>query len=167
MESKTYLKNLRESTKKLRFFLDEVKKRNPVDALDYLYYAPQKAGRVLYQALKSALNNAKNTLKVPDDLLEWKQFTIEEGQKLKRYKPGGRGTAKPYKIRFSHIKIVLEAKPSVDTPKQSEQLGIKKAVEKKNTERVEKTESIVQTDKRVYDVEEKSEVSTKSRKKTK
>ena len=79
-------------------------------ALDFLYYAPQKAAKIMYQALKSALNNAKNTLKVDENLLEWKLLTVEEGYKLKRYRPGGRGTPKPFRIRFSHIKIVLGAK---------------------------------------------------------
>lgn len=109
MESKTYLKNLRESPKKLRFFLPEVKKRIPSEALEYLYYAPQKSARVLYQALKSAVTNAKSILKTDENLLKWKLLTIEEGYKLKRYRPGGRGTPKPFKIRFSHIKIILGA----------------------------------------------------------
>lgn len=125
MESKTYLKNLRASPKKLRFFLPEIKKRNPANALDYLYYAPQKAAKVMYKALKSALSNAKNTLKVNEDLLEWKLFTVEEGYKLKRYKPGGRGTPKPFKIRFSHIKIILGAKELPAKVKQ-EEIKVKK-----------------------------------------
>ncbi len=123
MESKTYLKNLKMSPKKLRFFLPELKKKKPAMALDYLFYAPQKAAKILYFALKSALTNAKNTLKVSEDLLEWKVLTVEEGQKLKRYKPGGRGTAKPFKIRFSHVKIILGTE-------QTEQKKIEQPIEK-------------------------------------
>ncbi len=126
MESKTYLKNIHISPKKLRFFLPVIKKMNPASSLDYLYYSPQRSAKVLYQALKSAITNAKNVLKVDEDLLEWKLFTIEEGQKLKRYKPGGRGTAKPYKVRFSHIKIVLNAKPTAQLQT--------KVIEEKKTE---------------------------------
>ncbi len=119
MESKTYLKNLKMSPKKLRFFLPELKKKKPMMALDHLLYAPQQAAKMLYFAIKSALNNAKNTLKVPENLLEWKLFTVEEGQKLKRYKPGGRGTAKPFKIRSSHVKIILSTlKPADELKKQ-------------------------------------------------
>lgn len=141
MESKTYLKNLKMSPKKLRFFLPELKKKKPVAALDYLFYAPQKAAKILYFALKSALTNAKNTLKVPEDLLEWKVLTVEEGQKLKRYKPGGRGTAKPFKIRFSHVKIVLGTKQTEAIKEQE----VKKDVEKKE----EKTKSKVSTKSRL------------------
>lgn len=108
-ESKTYLKNLAISPKKLRFYLKAVKKLSPKEALDYLFYGSQKATKVLYQALKSAISNAKQTLKVDENLLKFKLFTIEEGLKLKRYRPGSRGTVKPILKRRSHIKIVLTA----------------------------------------------------------
>lgn len=124
MESKTYLKNLRIAPKKLRFFLPVLKKKAPAAALDYLYYSPERAAKVLYQALKSALTNAKNVLKVDENLLEWKLLTIEEGHKQKRWRPGGRGTAKPFRIRFSHVKIVLGAKqqPKVKEVEQKKEI---------------------------------------------
>jgi len=106
-ESRTYLKNIDISPKKLRFYLKSVKKLTPIAAMDHLYYGEQRATKILYQAVKSAINNAKNTLKVTEDLLKFKVFTIEEGLKLKRYRPGGRGTPKPIMKRKSHIKIIL------------------------------------------------------------
>lgn len=106
-ESITYIKNLPISPKKLRFFLDSIKKYSPSEVLDYLYYSRQKAGKIFYQAIKSAVSNAKSTLKVPENLLKFKLLTVEEGLKLKRYQPGGRGMAKPYLKRKSHIKIIL------------------------------------------------------------
>jgi len=106
-ESITYLKNIAIPSKKLRFYLSAVKKMSPVTALDHLFYGRQKATKVLYQAIKSAVSNAKQSLKVNDDLLKFRLFTIEEGQKLKRYRPGGRGTPKPIIKRKSHIKIIL------------------------------------------------------------
>ncbi len=110
MESKTYIKNLRISPKKLRFFLPEIKKLTPKTSLDFLFYTNNKAARFFYQVIKSALSNARNTLKVEDDLLEFKTLIVEEGQKLKRYRAGSRGTAKPYRRRFAHIKIILVVK---------------------------------------------------------
>jgi large subunit ribosomal protein L22 len=109
MESKTYIKNVRISPKKLRFLLPEIKKLKPLAAINYLIYTPQKSAKIFYKAIKSALDNAKNILKVNEDLLQFKLLTVEEGHKLKRYHPGGRGTAKPKVARFSHIKIILEA----------------------------------------------------------
>jgi len=117
MESKTYLKNLRASPKKLRFLLPAIKKMKPLIALDYLYYAPNKMAKILYKAVKSAITNAKNTLKVNDDVLEWSLLTIEQGRALKRFKPGSRGNAKPIKKRFAHIKIILKVKAQVKSKK--------------------------------------------------
>lgn len=112
MESLTYQKNIKESPKKLRFLLDAVIKLSPIKAMDYLMYTPKKSARVLYQSLKSAISNAKNTLKTSENLLKFKLLTIEEGNKLKRYRHGGRGTAKPIRRRLSHIKIILVADQS-------------------------------------------------------
>jgi len=116
MESKTYIKNIKISPKKLRFLLPAIKKLTPVQALNNLMYTPKKAARFFYTAIKSAVNNAKNTLKTNEDLLKFKLLTVEEGQKLKRFKPGGRGTAKIILRRFSHIKIILEAPTLLKKP---------------------------------------------------
>jgi len=34
-------------------------------------------------------------------------LAVDEGRKLKRFRPGGRGTVKPIVRRFSHLTIVL------------------------------------------------------------
>jgi len=110
MESQTYIKNAKISPKKLRFLLPAIKKLKPVLALDYLFYTRKKAAKIFYKSIASAISNAKNVLKVDPELLEFRLLTVEEGQKLKRFKPGGRGGVKPIKRRFSHIKIILAAK---------------------------------------------------------
>ncbi|KKQ23630.1 MAG: 50S ribosomal protein L22 [Candidatus Roizmanbacteria bacterium GW2011_GWC2_37_13] len=124
-KSKTYLKNIAMSPKKLRFYIESIKKMSPAIALDHLFYGKQKATKILYQALKSAISNAKQSLKVEDDLLKFGVFTIEEGRKLKRYRPGGRGTPKPIVKRRSHIKIVL-IKSENDKSMTKSKLQIKK-----------------------------------------
>jgi len=112
MESTTYIKNIKTSPKKLRFLLPEIKKYQPAECLNYLFYNNKKVAKIFYQAIKSAINNAKNTLKVTDNLLKFKVLTIEEGQRLKRYRAGSRGSANPIKKRTAHIKITLIANNS-------------------------------------------------------
>jgi len=132
MEATAYFKNLHISAKKLRFILPEIKKMSPSESLIRLFYSPKKGARVFYKAIKSAIDNAKYTLKVSDDLLEFKLFTVEQGNALKRFRPGGRGTAKPYKKKYSHIKIVLtvkQAKKGVPVVKSLP--SVKKVVTKK------------------------------------
>lgn len=127
MESLTYLQNLRIPPKKLRFYLDSVKKMTPNNALKQLYYGKQRSTQILYKAIKSAVANATLTLKTSSDLLKFKLLTIEEGQTLKRYLPGSRGNVKPVRKHNSHVKIILVAK---DTVKPAVKVEDKK-VEKK------------------------------------
>ncbi len=119
MESLTYVKNVDLSAKKMRFMLDAIKKMKPLRALDHLLYTAKKPARIYYSAIKSAINNAKQALKTSEDLLEFKTFLIEEGRKIKRFRAGSKGIAKPIVRRFSHIKIILVAKQPV-TVKQPE-----------------------------------------------
>lgn len=115
MQLQTYLKNISVSPKKLRFMLPDIKKMKPTRAVEKLFYAQQRSAHVLYKALQSAISNASRALKCDADLLKFKLFTIEQGQKLKRFRAGSRGTAKPVVHRYSHIKIILETDESINT----------------------------------------------------
>jgi large subunit ribosomal protein L22 len=136
MESLTYIKNVKVSPRKLRFLLPSIKKLSPAASLDFTFYSPKKGAKFYHKAIKSAITNAKAALKVNEDMLEFKVLTIEEGQKLKRYNPGGRGTAKPYVKRSSHIKIILKAKQPLSTVKPA---VVKTAVKKQETKKEEKS----------------------------
>lgn len=127
METKAYFINLPVSPKKARFYLPAIKKLKPVESLEFLMYERTDASVILYKAIKSALSSARQILKVEDNLLIFKLLTVEQGQKLKRYKPGSRGNAKPINRRMSHIKIILEAKPGKKT---DEKVKVKKLASK-------------------------------------
>ena len=131
MESTTYLKNVRIAPKKLRFFTEYIKKLSPSKAIEQLLYSTEKPSQIFYKSIKSAVSNAKQTLKVGDDLLQFKTLTIEEGQKMKRYRPGGRGTARMIRKRSSHIKIVLTVKADAVVNKKTKEPKVEpvKAIE--------------------------------------
>jgi large subunit ribosomal protein L22 len=78
-----------------------------------LRYTNKAPAKFLYKAIQSALTNAKNTLSTGEDMLQFKVLTVEEGRKLKRFRPGGRGMAKPYVHKYSHIKVVLMPRSGV------------------------------------------------------
>ena len=116
MDSRTYSKNLRISPKKLRFILPEIKKLTPADALVQLFYSSNHPSKIFYTSIKSAITNAINVLKVDERVLRFKHLSVEEGQKLKRFRAGGRGTAKPIMKRYAHIKIILNAEEQKINP---------------------------------------------------
>jgi len=107
MEIKTKIKHLRISPKKLRFLIDEIKNVKPVDALSILLYNSKKGAKILLKAIKSAIDNAKNNYKIDKNSLIFKFLSVDSGRSLKRFRPGGRGTTKPFKRRTSHITIIL------------------------------------------------------------
>lgn len=157
MESITYFKNVKSTPKKLRLYLNEIKKLSPQDALDYLMYSTNKQSKLYYKALHSAISNATNTLKVSPDMLQFKLFTIEEGRKLKRYQAGSRGSAKPVLKRLSHIKIILTEKTVGKNETQVKELKKEepkaKASEKKEVKAVAKKEKVEKPKKEVKKTE--------------
>ncbi len=132
MESRAYIKNIKISPKKLRLILPEIKKLSPAEALERLFYTPKKSAKIFYKAIKSAVDNAKLTLKTAEKELKFKLLTVEEGRKLKRYQAGGRGTAKPIMKRYAHIKIVLETLKTSKTKDQISNKSSNKSFKQKN-----------------------------------
>lgn len=144
METTAYFKNVHITPKKLRFMLDDIKKMKPAQALQHLYYSPKKGAEIFYKAIKSAIDSARYTLKTNDDMLQFKLLTIEQGNKLKRFRPGGRGTAKSYAKKFAHIKIILTAQKVAPVESKKEvKLVEKKPLPIRSDKKVAKKKAVV------------------------
>jgi len=136
MEAKASVTDVHTTPKKLRILLTDVKKMSPVKAMDHLLYSPKKSANILYKVIKSAVDNAEATLQIDAHLLEFKLLKVDQGHALRRYNPGSRGNAKPYRKQFSHIQVVVGVKPgksvkSVESVKPEGQIEDVKPVEKK------------------------------------
>lgn len=129
MESRASFKNVKITPKKLRSLLPAIKKMKPQVAVEHLLYSPKRGAKVLYKVIRSAMANAKVTLKTEDSSLQFKALFVDEGHTLKRYKAGSKGAAKPIAREFSHITVVLEAVKEVVEPKKAEM--IKKVINTK------------------------------------
>lgn len=110
MEAKASVTDVHSTPKKLRVLLTDIKKMTPVKAMDHLFYSPKKSANILYKVIKSAVDNAKATLQIDANLLEFKLLKVDQGHALRRYNPGSRGNAKPYRKQFSHINVVVGVK---------------------------------------------------------
>jgi len=117
MNNQTIIKDVHVSPKKLRFLMDFVKKLRPVDAVDHLAYMSQHSARVLKSAIQAAISSSVSALKTVPDMLKFRVLTIDQGHVLKRFRAGGRGTAKPIKRRLAHIKIILEIDKNMNNKK--------------------------------------------------
>jgi large subunit ribosomal protein L22 len=104
-----------------------------------LQFTSQAAAVPLSKAIKTAMANAKK-----DDVI-FKTIEINEGMKLKRYRAGtaGRGRGRPYKKRWSHIKIVL----TDEMQSESQKAKVKTTTQKLKVDEAEKKKEEVKTEK--------------------
>ena len=107
-EAKATIKFLRSSPDKLREIARVIRGLSVNVALDQLKFISKRATQPINDALKSAIANANNNLKLKTEDLIIKKIEINEGPRLKRWRAVSRGTAHQYKRRTSHISIILE-----------------------------------------------------------
>lgn len=81
-----------------------VRKMEPEKALETLRFTNKAAAEDLLKAIQTVLANAKQK---GMEKVGFEKIEINEGPRMKRFRAGARGRAKPYKRRMSHIKIVL------------------------------------------------------------
>ncbi len=106
MEVQTIQKYIHTSPRKLRLVADMVRRTEPGRALDILKVTPKAAAKEFEKAIATVLANAKQQ-GLDASKLTFKKIEINESMKMRRFRAGTRGRAKPYKKRMSHIKIVL------------------------------------------------------------
>lgn len=136
MEAKASVTDVHTTPKKLRILLEDVKKMKPAKAMEHLMYSPKKSAEILYKVIKSAVDNAKATLQIDAHLLEFKLLKVDQGHSLRRYNPGGRGTAKPYRKQFAHISVVVGPAKGSEAKK-----AVKKEEKKTEDAEIVKTEA--------------------------
>lgn len=105
-------KSVRISPRKVRLMVDSLNTDSPKLVLDKLSNLQKRAVLPIVKTLKSAIANATNNAKLPLESLRIKNIDVQEGPALKRFHPSTRGRVHPYKKRSSHIRVVLEEKPS-------------------------------------------------------
>ncbi len=138
MEAKATIKHNKISPRKLRFLTGSVKAMKPAVALDYLSLSQKRSAKILWKAIKSAVDNGKTVYNMLPEKMEFKTLSIDEGIYLKRYRAGSRGTGKPYKRKTSHITVVIterEGKKAKVAEVKSEVIEAVVVDEEKKTEK--------------------------------
>lgn len=106
MEILSIQKNIHSSPRKMRLVVDMVRRMKPEMAVSQLQFTNKTAALSLSKAIKTVLGNAKHQKMDPSQMI-FKSIEVNEGIKMKRFRAGTKGRAKPYKKRLSQIKIVL------------------------------------------------------------
>ena len=107
-ESKCKMKFIRQSPYKVRFVLDSVRGKKVNHALDFLEFSNKKAAKFISKALASAVSNhSQKNDNFDSDLLYVKEAYVDEGPKIKRFRPSAMGRASRILKRTSHLTVVV------------------------------------------------------------
>jgi large subunit ribosomal protein L22 len=106
---KAFLKNYRQSPRKVRLLADLVRGKSIADALTTLQFVDKRAAEPFAKVIKSAVANAKDQDKNIEKLFV-KTVAVDKGTVLKRFMPRARGSASRINKRNSHISVELGEK---------------------------------------------------------
>ena len=106
---KAFLKNYRQSPRKVRLVANLVKGKKVIEALPELDFLAKRAGFPIKKLLLSAVANAVN-MGISKDNLYIKELRVDKGIVMKRMMPAAMGTGHRINKRTSHITILLAEK---------------------------------------------------------
>jgi len=148
---KARLQNLRIAARKVRLAVDLIRGKDLEKAKALLTFTTKKASEPLLKLLKQAEANAKNNLHLDPANLFVAEVLVNEGRKLKRWRPRARGQAYEIQKKTSHVLLVLdEIKKTAGRKKAKslkEELPVKAEEVTKGKEEKTKFKSKVKEDK--------------------
>ena len=106
---KAFLKNYRQSPRKVRLVAGLVKGKKVSEAIVELDFLAKRAGLPIKKLLLSAVSNAKQAGKDVDNLFI-KELRVDKGITMKRMMPAAMGTGHRINKRTSHLNILLGEK---------------------------------------------------------
>ncbi|MBI1971433.1 MAG: 50S ribosomal protein L22 [Candidatus Wildermuthbacteria bacterium] len=148
MKATAYLRNLRIAPRKVRLVADLVRGKSALEARDMLNVAVKKGAMPLLKLLNSAVASAKQKFSADESNLRISRLTVDEGPKLKRFRPRARGQAYPIQKKTSHITLELneiaEGKRDTGKPESQPQPAVAQAIEGKDGKKFERPAGEVQ-----------------------
>ena len=112
METTVKIKFLKQSSKKVRFVLNEVRGSKVEKALNLLDNLNKKASVFIAKAIRSGISNISNNSEEsinPNDFYISEAY-VDQGPSMKRFRPAAMGRATPILKRSSHLTIKLNNK---------------------------------------------------------
>jgi len=99
---------IRQSSKKVRFVLDEIRNSNLNDALAKLSFMNKKAAKNIQKTITSAINNMQQEdADFDGDNLYIKEAYVNQGPTMKRFRPAAMGRAVRILKRTSNLTVVI------------------------------------------------------------
>jgi large subunit ribosomal protein L22 len=114
MEARAIQRTVRQSARKMRLVIDQIRGRAVPEAYAILRFSKKLAAKQIHKVLQSAVANAEQRALRENQALDVDQLRIRyavvnEGPTLKRFTPAAMGRATPIKKRTSHVEIHVVA----------------------------------------------------------
>jgi len=122
---KAYLKNFRQSPRKVRLVANLIRGKSVTKAQALLSFSDNKSAPALKKLVASAVSNARSQGKNANEMLI-KEIMVDQGLTMKRYMPMSRGRANQYRKRSSKIALTLG-----EMEKKGKEMTAKKITSKK------------------------------------
>jgi len=106
---KAFLKNNRQSPRKVRLVANLIRGKEVDQVLAALSFMDKKSAPVIKKLIESAVANAKHQGKSTDNLYI-KEILVDQGVSFRRFMPRAFGRATPFRRRTSNITLVLGEK---------------------------------------------------------
>lgn len=107
MEARAVARFVRLSPRKARQVVDLVRGKPVGEALTLLRFTPKRAARIVEKVVRSAVANATNNHDLDEDRLYVAKVYVDEGPRLKRWRPRARGRAFPILKPTSHVTVIV------------------------------------------------------------
>ena len=126
---RAFLKNYRQSPRKVRLVANVIKGRSVPQAIAELDFLAKRAGLPLKKLLLSAVANAKQA-GVDKENLMIKELLVNQGVTMKRMMPAAMGSGHRINKRTSNITLILaeQAKPEARKTKSEKITKLKRKV---------------------------------------
>jgi len=114
MEARAIQRTVRQSARKMRLVIDQIRGQAVPDAYAILKFSKKLAAKQIHKVLKSAVANAEQKAQRQNepldvDRLRVRYAIVNEGSTLKRFTSGAMGRATPIMKRTSHVEIHVGA----------------------------------------------------------
>jgi large subunit ribosomal protein L22 len=121
MEARAIQRTVRQSARKMRLVIDQIRGRGVPEAYAILRFSKKLAAKQIHKVLKSAVANAEQHAQranVPLDVdgLRVGYAIVNEGPTLKRFGSAAMGRATPILKRTSHVEIHVSAPDAPAAP---------------------------------------------------
>jgi large subunit ribosomal protein L22 len=114
MEGYAIQRSVRQSPRKMRLVVDEIRGRNVNEAYAILQFSKKVAAKQIAKTLKSAVANAEQKALASNERFELDDLrvvkaVVNAGQTLKRFGAAAQGRGVPIRKRTSHLEITVAA----------------------------------------------------------